>query len=186
MLYAVDQSYRPQLTDALYHAYWVENSDISSEKTLLEIIKSLNFPFEVPSSVFQDSKYQNALRDQTARVVELGAPGVPYFQIHKDTNDTDGPVFWGQDRTMFVEASVLALQAGLDPLDWEKTPNLANVLESRVRHPMPNVAKGKKLTFYFDFSSPWSYLGYSQLWRFKALGCEIEYVPVVAGPLFNS
>ncbi|KAI8583018.1 hypothetical protein K450DRAFT_297588 [Umbelopsis ramanniana AG] len=186
LLHAVDQTYRPQLTDALYHEYWVKNSDISSEQTLLEIVKSLNFPFKVSPSVFQDAKYQNALRDQTSRVVELGAPGVPYFQVRKDENDKNGPVFWGQDRTMFVEASFLALQSGLDPLDWEKTPNLASILESRVKQPMPNVAKGRKLTFYFDFSSPWAYIGFTQLWRFKALGCEIEYVPVVVGPLFQA
>lgn len=180
----MDQPYRQKLTDALYEEYWVKNSDISSEHILINLVKALNIPFEVSPSIFKDEKYQTALRDATSRVVELGAPGVPFFQVRKET-ENDGPVYWGQDRVLFVEAAVSALQSGLDPLDWEDAPNIANVLESKVKRPLPNVAKGRKVTFYFDFSSPWSYIGYSQLDRFKALGCEIEYRPVVVGALFR-
>ncbi|KAG2180279.1 hypothetical protein INT43_004068 [Umbelopsis isabellina] len=186
LLYAVEQSHREKLTDALYHAYWVENADISQEETLLSIVKSLSIPFEASSAIFKDEKHQNALREATSRVVELGAPGVPFFQVSKDDNDKNGAVFWGQDRVLFVETAIKALQAGLDPMDWEKVPNIVDVLESKLKTPSPHVGKGKKVTFYYDFASPWSYLGYTQLYRFKALGCDIDYRPVVVGALFKS
>lgn len=185
MLHSFDQPYREQLTDALYHEYWVKNSDVNSEETLLNVVKGLKFPVDVSPAVFKEEKYQKALRDATSRAVELGAPGVPFFQVRKDAGHKEGPIYWGQDRLLFVEAAVSALQAGLDPLDWDHTPNITSVLESKVKNPLPNVAKGRKVTFYFDFSSPWSYIGYTQLHRFKALGCEIDYRPVFVGALFR-
>jgi 2-hydroxychromene-2-carboxylate isomerase len=186
LLYAVQPSHREKLTDALYHAYWVENADISQEDTLLNIVKALNIPFEASNAFVKDEKYQNALREATSRVVELGAPGVPFFLVSRDEDDKDGTVFWGQDRLIFVEATIKALQAGLDPMDWEKAPNIADLLENKVKQVSPHVGKGQKVTFYYDFASPWSYLGYTHLYRLKALGCDIDYRPVVVGAIFKS
>jgi len=63
---------------------------------------------------------------------------------------------------------------------------LGNEFASQERlftHP-PNLKK--KLTFYFDFSSPWSYLCSTQIDRVvKETNADIEYVPVLLGALFK-
>lgn len=46
--------------------------------------------------------------------------------------------------------------------------------------------KRQKLTFYYDFSSPWSYLASTQVERIaQECNAEIEYVPILVGGLFR-
>jgi 2-hydroxychromene-2-carboxylate isomerase len=47
-------------------------------------------------------------------------------------------------------------------------------------------AKDVTVEFYFDCSSPWTYLGFHQLTKIAVrLGVEIQYKPIVVGFIFN-
>ena len=42
------------------------------------------------------------------------------------------------------------------------------------------------LRFYFDFSSPWAYIGFTQLQKIKnETACQIEFFPILLGALFR-
>ena len=44
----------------------------------------------------------------------------------------------------------------------------------------------QKLTFYYDFSSPWSYLASTQVERVaKECNADLEFVPFLLGALFK-
>jgi 2-hydroxychromene-2-carboxylate isomerase len=48
--------------------------------------------------------------------------------------------------------------------------------------------KGVKLEFWYDFSSPWAFLGWTQLESLKKMfdsGLEIEMKPILLGALFR-
>jgi len=46
--------------------------------------------------------------------------------------------------------------------------------------------KRQKLTFYYDFSSPWAYLASTQVEKLaKSCNAELEFVPILLGALFK-
>jgi hypothetical protein len=50
------------------------------------------------------------------------------------------------------------------------------------------VQKGVKMEFWYDFSSPWAFLGWTQLKKLQKLfgsGLEIEMKPILVGALFR-
>jgi len=79
-------------------------------------------------------------------------------------------LFWGVDRMFLVEHYYGNRAA--TPL--------------RLRNPRPGTGK---LTFYLDYSSPWSYLAAMQLDKFlhslHPMKINVEYVPILLGALFK-
>ncbi|KAG9301012.1 hypothetical protein G9A89_018964 [Geosiphon pyriformis] len=186
LLHATPDSYREELTHALYHSYWVDNDDISDRSFLLEKAKSLKIPYtdEYPldNSLFTNKAIQNRLQDATQQAFERGAPGVPSFWI----NDYQGGrLFWGQDRLHFVEGVMESLSRGI------KLEEIEDILRFYPRL-IPRGTKSvheRRLRFWFDFASPWSFLAYTQLERIQSEAGEkviIEYMPIVLGGLFKS
>ena len=95
----------------------------------------------------------------TAQAARHGAFGVPALVV-------GDRLFWGQDRLHFVERAL-----GGDP---------ASVTEPRA--PGPAVVE-----FFHDFSSPWSYLGSTQVARVAAAhGATLKYRPMLLGALFRA
>ncbi|OAP55984.1 hypothetical protein AYL99_10136 [Fonsecaea erecta] len=188
LLHAVPTADRPALSHALFRAYWVDDRDITSKDVLLDVARRSGAS-GLSEAVFDDKNAQDALRAATAEIIARGAPGVPAFWVAGekwvDENGTaqQGRLYWGQDRMHFVEASLLALRRGCD---YAQVPNLP-ALQPRCA-PGPAVGQ-KKVEFWFDFSSPWGFLGWTQLDRLRRqFGPDVEIVmkPFLLGALFKA
>ncbi|KAK5946489.1 hypothetical protein PMZ80_000632 [Knufia obscura] len=191
LLYAVDGEERRVLTRLLFRAYWVDGVDVSDDEVLLRIVRGsgIQSASKLSSATFADVTARRELEVATAEAVERGAFGVPGFWI-RDAKWTDpdgtkrqGRFFWGQDRMHFVEAELLALQRGGD---WSRVPELASLMPRCIAS--NKVAGRVKVEFWYDFSSPWAFLGWTQLQRLqRTSGPELEIVmkPFLLGILFR-
>jgi 2-hydroxychromene-2-carboxylate isomerase len=106
----------------------------------------------------QDPAVKAELRARTEEAASRGVFGVPTFIV-------DGQLFWGQDRLGFVEEAL-----GLPP-------------------PAPPAAapgSGRTLEFWYDFSSPFSYLASTQVEAIaERAGARLEWKPMLLGGLFK-
>jgi len=79
-------------------------------------------------------------------------------------------LFWGTDRLFLVDRAL-----GLDG--------------HQERLQTPPTRGTKKLTFFFDYSSPWSYVAMERLGGIlesvRPLQVTVEYVPILLGALFK-
>lgn len=190
------EEYRPTLAHAIFRAYWYDSADISSRATLLRIARRLNLssvaapthagpfslnpvlPFALDESVFLDVETENSLRANTREAFERGAFGVPCFWIEERKK-----FFWGQDRMHLLEAELISIKVS-KPIE--------NIRQLERLHPRclrtPAEARSRTLKFWFDFSSPWAFLGWSQLERLQrdaGPGLKIVYKPFLLGALFK-
>ena len=102
---------------------------------------------------------KDALRANTAAAAERGVFGVPTFEV----NET---IWWGQDRMHLVETALGG------------TPSFL---------PSPETSNAKKITFFHDFSSPYSYLAASQIQSLAHnWGVTLELRPMLLGALFKA
>ena len=83
-----------------------------------------------------------------------------------------GKFYFGTDRMFFVERALGMVGAEPERLVTAPTENRA-----------------AKLTFYFDYSSPWSFIGYMRLENMLAsvapVNVNVEWVPILLGALFK-
>ncbi|KAF2732026.1 thioredoxin-like protein [Polyplosphaeria fusca] len=188
LLHSLDDSARPELTKRLFRAYWVEGRDVSDDDVLLAIVREAGID-SVRASAFSDADARRALESATSDAIERGAFGVPSFWV-PGARWTDfsgeervGRFFWGQDRMGFVEAALLAMRTGGE---WEGVSGLGGLLTRCVGG---NEVKGKvRVEFWYDFSSPWAFLGWAQLRRLeRVFRGELEVVrkPFLLGILFR-
>jgi 2-hydroxychromene-2-carboxylate isomerase len=98
MLHTVAGEARVAMTKALYHAHFVDNSDISDRAVLRDYgdISRLDSP-----------DIKDALRAATTRAVDDGAFGVPSFVVEQEGRRF---LFWGQDRLFLVEKALAGWQ----------------------------------------------------------------------------
>lgn len=191
LLYTIDGEDRKLLTKLLFKAYWVDGRDVSNDDELLQIVKSSGIKFSdgVSSEIFQSSAARESLEKATADAIDRGAFGVPGFWI-PDAEWTNvrgakvkGRFLWGQDRMHFVEATLLSLQ---NSGNWSKVPGLHSLMPRCL--PRNQIAGKVRLEFWYDFSSPWASLGWTQLQRLqRAFGSNLEIIekPFLLGILFR-
>jgi 2-hydroxychromene-2-carboxylate isomerase len=184
LLYCVDGEQRKVLTEKLFEAYWSTGRDVTDKHVLLDIaveagIKSLSL------ESFADKAARKDLETATQEAIDRGAFGVPGFWL-PEANAGAGRFFWGQDRMHFVEATLLSLQRNAQ---WSDVPQLQALMPRCVPLPIsPTSIPKTKLEFWFDFSSPWAFLGYTQLARLqRQYGPNFEIVlkPFLLGILFR-
>ncbi|KAL1799484.1 hypothetical protein ACET3X_003521 [Alternaria dauci] len=196
LLYCVkDQEKRRILTERLFQAYWVEGKDVNSNATILQIARECGIE-NVGEESFNDIDARNELETATTEAIQRGAFGVPGFWIpdavwtNRNGEEKRGRFFWGQDRMHFVEATLLSLSSSSSASPsghpWRHVPALKSLMPRCVPSNKPH---GRvKLEFWFDFSSPWAFLGYTQLERLKTtFGKDLEIVmkPFLLGILFR-
>ncbi|KAI8938603.1 hypothetical protein NX059_004476 [Plenodomus lindquistii] len=201
LLYCVDGGNgdggeRKVLSEALFRAYWVEGRDVANRQVLLDIVRECGIPSASKISLqsLDDEAARAELETATAEAIERGAFGVPGFWI-SDVQWTDleghekkGRFFWGQDRMHFVEATLLSLQSAPTipfPASWSQAPHLRSLIPRAL--PTNATPVPTRLEFWFDFSSPWAYLGYTQLARLQRTfpNLTIELKPFLLGILFR-
>jgi 2-hydroxychromene-2-carboxylate isomerase len=101
---------------------------------------------------------KDALRRTTDEAIADGVFGAPAFVVLGD--DGTRKLYWGQDRLLFL---------GDEP-----------------PAPAPSDVGPRELTFYYDFSSPFSYLGATQVERVAAAhGARVRWRPFLLGALFK-
>ncbi|KAM3422083.1 hypothetical protein BST61_g2459 [Cercospora zeina] len=203
LLYFVSEQSRPKLTHELFKLYWVDNSPVSDKAALKRAFERCQFPAgaetdrvlaAIDDGSIEGAEQRQQLETSTDLAVQRGTPGVPGFwvpeEVWTDTNGKQhkGRLYWGQDRMQFVEAVLLALNEGKDgnSLSTITTP-LRSLTPRCVRGTIPKDEE-VKLEFWYDFSSPWAFLGRTQLASLKRQfgdRLRIEMKPFLLGILFR-
>jgi len=176
VLLGLPHSRWPVAIDALYSAYWGRAEAVTQDAVIGAALRSAGLPEPEIASAFaaaDTEAIKSELRRRTDEAIELGVFGAPAWVIRRDR-----PVLiWGQDRLPWVEAVL----AGWDP-DAGPPPG-----GSRPLGPGLSAAHaGATLDVYFDVSSPFAYLGLTQLPALaKAMGVVPRLVPILLGALFR-
>ena len=197
----MDESQKPKLSKALFRAYWVEGKDVSDRTVLFDVVRKSGIAdaeavlSAVADGTFEGEKQRKKLETATDLAVKRGTPGVPGFWIpdevwtDKEGMRRTGRLYWGQDRMHFVEAVLNALNDGRNGGSLDQ---ISNPLRSLV----PRCATGRgiaddeevKLEFWYDFSSPWAFLGWTQLASLKRQfgdKLQVDMKPFLLGILFR-
>lgn len=155
-----DNDLRAGLSRALYQAHWCDQRDLTDPSVLEDIASS----FGVSSrEVLKSEDASRNLRANTSEAASRGAFGVPSFYVNRR-------LYYGTDRLFLVERAL-----GVDA------------------HPerllSPPSSGSTTLTFFFDYSSPWSYVGFERLKQLQKdvapIHVNIEWVPILLGALFK-
>lgn len=188
---------RPKLTHALFRAYWVDRKNVDRIETLITAVRESGIGNvekivqALQSGDFEGHEQRAALETSTDLAVRRGSPGVPAFWVpHEVWTDRagverTGRLFWGQDRMQFIEAVLLA--GGDDKRMSGISQPLRNLEPRSVRK---GITPGEevKVDFWYDFSSPWAFLGWTQLDRLQRQfgdALRIDLKPFLLGILFR-
>lgn len=176
VLLALPHSRWPDAIHALYAAYWVRNEDVTRDEVIARALEGAGVSADDITSALaraDDPAIKDELRARTDEAIGLGIFGAPAWIVRR----TPAPLLiWGQDRLAWVEAAL----AGWDPDAGPPPGGPRPLLEAPPAHP------GATLDVYFDVSSPFAYLGLTQL---PALACATgvtpRLVPIALGGLFK-
>lgn len=148
----------PKVIAGFYRAYWVENVDIADPAVVARVLREAGHDAERVLAEATSDRIREELRARTDRAIAKGIFGVPTWIV-------DGEhLYWGQDRLAFVEGKRPAPPA----------PRAA---------PVP----GRTLEVFWDFSSPFAYLGTTQLAALAArTGAVLVEKPILVGGLFKA
>jgi 2-hydroxychromene-2-carboxylate isomerase len=148
----------PAVVRGFFHAYWVEGRAPSDPATMKDVLRAAGHDADAVLARIDAPEVKDDLRARTDRAIALGIFGAPSIVV-------DGEhMYWGQDRMDVIEHPVLAL------------PRVA-----------PAPATGRKLEAYWDFSSPFAYLGMTQAEALaERTGATLVPRPMLLGGLFRS
>lgn len=152
----------PRVVGGFYRAYWGDNADIGDRSVVARVVASAGHDAERVLAAIDTQAVKDDLRARTNEAIALGIFGVPSWVV-------DGTqLYWGQDRIHFAEG-----------VAREPEP-------ARRATPAPTSA-GPALDVYWDFSSPFAYLGATQIAALAArTGARVTWRPLLLGGLFRS
>lgn len=150
----------PDLIRALYRAYWVEGRAVEDEAVVREIAG--------PVDLDAQREPLRRLTDQAIRLGVFGAPAWVLWNGAPDDEEAGFRLWWGGDRAPLVEAAGRAA-AGLAPLPAEGPP--------------PPAVPGAAVDVWFDYSSPFAYLG---VMHALARLPQARLRPMLLGALFKA
>jgi 2-hydroxychromene-2-carboxylate isomerase len=147
----------PEVVAAFFRAYWVEGRAISSPEVISDIVSSAGHDAASVLARIEEPALKDDLRKRTDEAIALGIFGVPAWIV-------DGThLYWGQDRIPFVEGVRRELEPVVSP------------------------ARASTIDVYWDFSSPFSYLGAMRVEALAArTGAKVEWHPILLGGLFRA
>lgn len=154
----------PRATRALFDAYWAEGRDLSDPSVVADALNRAGLDGEALLAKADDPAIKTELRERTDEAIARGVFGAP-------TTFIDGELFWGQDR--------------LDLVARKLGGNALAALTPKTRE--PDAPKATDFEFWFDFSSPYAYLGAVQVEALaKRTGAEVSWRPFFLGGLFKA
>jgi 2-hydroxychromene-2-carboxylate isomerase len=161
---AASPEQRAAVSLALYRALWIDGRDVSD----LAVVQELAVEHGIDPGLIQAPDTKQRLREVTAAAAERGVFGVPSLQVvHPD--GTEGVLHWGADRMHFIE----------EELSGQRVPQA-------VPCPPEDTEEGRQIDFFHDFSSPYSYLGATQVERTATRrNATLRWRPILLGALFR-
>lgn len=148
----------------LFKAYWVEGVDISEKSALAAVLASLGVSPDVIDQANENETIKESLTTRTKEGIDRRLFGVPAFFVTVGTLNPH--MLYGQDSLEELE-NMLGGKTHLDRLVEAPSKRL---------HPV---------TFFFDFSSPYTYIASARVERL--FGAEhIKFVPVLLGAIFKA
>ncbi len=157
----------PSVIHGFYRAYWARGEEVSAPATMRRVLAAAGHDAEAILGRLDEARED--LRVRTEEAIALGIFGAPAFVV-------GGELFWGQDRLHFVERALgqqpaSASRAGLSPRGLR-------AIQGGMAH---------TLELYFDFSSPFAYLGATQAQALaERTGAELVWRPMLLGGLFRA
>jgi 2-hydroxychromene-2-carboxylate isomerase len=177
---AVDEPLWPTIIHDLYRAYWERGEPLEDTATLRRALAAAGMTGEAAEQALTDAETapcKDELRRRTDEAVARGIFGVPTLFVQRD--GVAAEMFWGQDRLEMVEAFLRGWQPGGDAAAGR------HVLAG---HPTDAATSGPPavIQFWYDFSSPFSYLASTQVEALAArAGARLEWRPMLLGALFK-
>jgi 2-hydroxychromene-2-carboxylate isomerase len=158
----------PSVVDGFFRAYWVEGRPISSPEVITDVVSRAGHDPASVLAAIETPAIKDELRARTDEALALGIFGVPAWNVDAERG---GHLYWGQDRIAFVEGI-------------RKVPSPATQMARSVRSAAFNPCT---LHVYWDFASPFAYLGATQV-EAMALrtGATVVWHPILLGGLFRS
>jgi 2-hydroxychromene-2-carboxylate isomerase len=165
----------------IYDAYWQRGEDVTRDEVIDAALAGAGigaFLREMALARADSPEIKDELRARTDRAVSLGVFGAPAMVVRRDGHE---PVLlWGQDRLDWLDALLRGWEIDRDPRrDPRRDPSPAA--------PAPAVpGPGREIDFWFDLSSPFAYLGSTQIEAVAArAGARVTWRPLLLGGLFK-
>ncbi len=172
-LLATPEETWPASIHAIYRAYWVRGDDITQAETIGAALKEAGLGDDAIATALaanDDQAIKDQLRERTDEAVARGVFGAPTSFVG-DAGD-DALMLWGQDRLHMVDAALTG---------WR--PGGGAVAKPT---PAPAHSEPRELHFWYDFSSPFAYLGSTQIERVAAeAGAKLIWRPMLLGAVFK-
>jgi len=167
----------PASIHSLYRAYWIRNEDITQPEAIGAALREAGLDEGTVATALaanDEQAIKDELRSRTDEAVSRGVFGAPtMFVRDDDTADADAIMLWGQDRLHMVEAALKGWRPGSGTVEASPTP------EQPVDQPL-------ELEFWYDFSSPFAYLGSTQVERIAAeANAKLTWRPMLLGAVFK-
>lgn len=177
---AVPTAHQAAAMHALYAAYWVHGHDLTADAVIADALVAAGLTRAAATDALaaaDTDAIKDELRRRTAQAAALGVFGAPALVVHREA--APPILLWGQDRLHWLEAVL----AGWDP------DGGAPVVRPRAdpRPVAPALAAPPTLDFWFDYSSPFAYLGATQIAAVAAgAGATVRWRPMLLGALFRA
>ncbi|MEZ4402060.1 MAG: DsbA family protein [Kofleriaceae bacterium] len=170
----------PAAMHALYAAYWVDGADVTDDGVLRRALVAAQVPAALVDAALAGADspaIKDELRRRTDQAVARGVFGAPAMVVRRAAG---APVLlWGQDRMHWLGAVL----AGWDP-DAGSPTTRPPADPAAVAAPSPTPPP--PVDFWFDYSSPFAYLGATQIEAVaRAAGTTVRYRPMLLGGLFR-
>ncbi len=148
-----------QLVHAFYRAYWQDGLDISTTQGCEEVLTRAGYEPAMVLARANSDEVKAKLRDNTHSAYERGVFGVPTFEV-------DGELYFGQDRMAQIEHAL-------------------NVPPERPMTARRFAGDVVPVDFFFDFSSPFSYIAAARVDR--VIGPRhVNWKPMLLGAVFKA
>ncbi len=175
-LLSLPESMWPAAIHSLYRAYWVDGGGIDRADVIERALERAGVTGDALArarTANDDPAIKEQLRVRTEEAVARGAFGAP-------TIFADDQMFFGQDRLGMVGAALRGWRPGganQSDASWSATGLDDDDAFDR---------RGSAIDFWYDISSPFSYLAATQIERIaERAGAALRWRPMLLGGLFK-